>query len=147
MMADPDRIEAPVRARRVPAPPGPVGDGKGPGRLAGPKLVHLIGMKCEPAAQCVLEIVLFVRAEQKIIPKLAVHAPVAGMPMRPGLGEVWRVNQRRVGVGAEQQRPILSGQPGSKGDCLLWLDDFPAHAWRSVIACRDKRRSLRLCLD
>ena len=47
MAADPDRIEAPVRARRVPAPPDPVGDGKGPGRLAGPKLVHLVRMKCE----------------------------------------------------------------------------------------------------
>src|SRR5215470_11797981 len=82
MAADPDRIEAPVRARRVPAPPGPVGDGKGPGRLAGPKLVHLIGMKREPAAQCVLEIALVVRDEQKIIPKLALHAPVAGMSIR-----------------------------------------------------------------
>jgi hypothetical protein len=48
-------------------------------------------MKREPAAQCVLEIVLFVRAEQKIIRKLAAHAPVAGVPMRLGLGEVWRV--------------------------------------------------------
>ena len=49
MAADPDRIVAPLRARRVLPPPSPVGDGKGPERLASPKPVHLIGMKGEPA--------------------------------------------------------------------------------------------------
>jgi hypothetical protein len=34
--ADPDRIEAPSRARRVLPSPSPVGDGKGPGRLTSP---------------------------------------------------------------------------------------------------------------
>ena len=51
MAADPDRIEAPWVARRVLPPPSPVGDGKGPGRLASPKPVCFIGMKGEPAAQ------------------------------------------------------------------------------------------------
>ncbi len=60
-------------------------------------------MKGEPAAQRVIEIVHLARAEQKIISRLAAQAPAAGMPVRPGIGEVERVNQRRVGVGAEQQ--------------------------------------------
>jgi hypothetical protein len=72
MAADPDRIEAPCRARRVLPPPSPMGDGKGPGRPAGPKPAHLIGMKGEPAAQRVIEIVHFARAEQMIISSLAV---------------------------------------------------------------------------
>ena len=71
MAADPDRVEAPFLARRVHAPPSPVGDGNGPGRLASPKPVHLIGMKGEPAAQRVIEIVHLARAEQTIISKLA----------------------------------------------------------------------------
>ena len=107
MAADPDRIEAPSRAWRVPPPPSPVGDGKGPGRLPSPKPVHLIGMKGEPAAQRVIEIVHLARAEQTIISRLALQFPVAGMPVRPGISEVDCVNQRRIGVSAEQQRPIL----------------------------------------
>jgi hypothetical protein len=74
MSADPDRIEAPSRAWRVPPPPSPVGDGKGPGRLNSPKPVHLIGMKGEPAAQRVIEIVHLARAEQTIISRLALQA-------------------------------------------------------------------------
>jgi hypothetical protein len=105
-------------------------------------------MKGEPAAQRVIEIVNLVRAEQTIISSLAVEVPVAGMPVRPGIGEVESVNQRRVGVGAEQQRPILGRQPGSEGDCLPRLDDSPGHARGSVIAHRSKRRPVhRLCLD
>jgi hypothetical protein len=69
------------------------------------------------------------------------------VPVRPSIGEVDRVNHRRVGVGAEQQRPILRTQPGSEGDRLQRLDDAIGHAWRSVITHSDKRRSLRLCLD
>jgi len=118
MAADPDRIEAPSRARRVLPPPSPVGDCKGRLRFhpsasrrsqwaAGPEPVHLIGMQGEPAAQRVIEIVYLARAEQKIISRFPVQVPVAGMPVRPGIGEVKRVNQRGVGVGAEQQRPIL----------------------------------------
>ena len=118
MAADPDRIEAPFRARRVFSPPSPVGDGKGPGRLASPKPVHLIGMKGEPAAQRVIKIVHLARAEQKIISFLAVQPPVAGMPVRPGISEVECVNQRRVGVCSEQQRPILCRQPRSEGNRL-----------------------------
>src|SRR5215469_3524385 len=104
-------------------------------------------MKCEPAAQRVIEAVHLVGAEQEIISRLAVQLPVAGMPVRPGIGEVNRVDQRRIGVGAKQQWSLLGRQPGSEGDCLPRLDDSPGHAWRSVIARRDKRRSLHLCLD
>ena len=118
MAADPDRIEAPWVARRVLPPPRPVGDAKRPGRLASPKPVHLIGMKSEPAAQRVIEIVRLVRADQKIIPKLTLQFPVAGMPVRPGISEVECVNQRRVGVCSEQQRPILCRQPRSEGNRL-----------------------------
>jgi len=147
MAADPYRIEAPFRARRVLALPSAVGDGKGPGRSAGPNPVHLFGMKCEPAAQRVIEAVPLVSAEQEIIPRLTVQALVAGMPVGAGIGEVAGVNSWRVGVRAEQQRPIVSGQPESEGDCQPWLDDSPTHPWRSVIAHRDKRLYLRPCFD
>jgi hypothetical protein len=69
------------------------------------------------------------------------------MPVRPGISEVERVNQRRIGVGAKQQWRILDRQPGSEGDCLPRLDDSVDHAWRSVIAHCDKRRPLCPCLD
>ena len=92
MAADPDRIEAAFPAWRVFPPGSPVGDGKGPGRLAGPKPVHFIGMKREPATQCVIEIVLLARAEQTIISRLALQFPVAGMLMRSGVSEVECVN-------------------------------------------------------
>src|SRR5262249_51524294 len=88
MAADPERIETPWVARRVLPPPSPVGDGKGPGRPAILKPVHLIGMKGEPAAQRVIEIVDLARAEQTIISRLALHFPVAGIPVRPGISEV-----------------------------------------------------------
>jgi len=88
MAANPDRIEAPSRARRVLAPPSPVADGKGAVWVTGPQAVHLIGMTGEPAAQRVRESVLFVGAEQNVISKVPVQASVSGVPMRPGLGEV-----------------------------------------------------------
>jgi hypothetical protein len=147
VVTNPDRIIAPSRARRVPSPPGPVGDGKRPGGVTSPKPVQLIGMKFEPETQRVLEIMLLVRAEQNIVSALAAQGSAAGMPVGPGIGDVERVNQRRVGVSAEQQRCILFRQPGSKGDCLLRLDDFPAYARRSMIAHRDKRRFPVLRLD
>jgi len=92
MAADPDRIEAPSRARRVLPPPSPMCDGKRPGGLARPKPVHLIGIKGEPAAQRVTEIVHLARAEQTIISRLALQFPVAGMLMRSGVSEVECVN-------------------------------------------------------
>jgi hypothetical protein len=89
MAANPERIEAPSRAWRVLPPTSPVGDGKRPRRLAGPKPVYLIGVKGEPAAQRVVEIVDLARAEQTIISRLALQLPVAGMPVRsrPLVGE------------------------------------------------------------
>jgi|ERR1700722_2354066 hypothetical protein len=111
LLADPDGIVAPPRARRILPLPGPVRDGEGPGRVASPKPIHLVGMKGEPAARRVIEIVLLAGAKQEVIRRLAVQAPVAGMPVRSGVGEVERVNHRSVGVGAEQQRPILRRQP------------------------------------
>jgi hypothetical protein len=147
MAADPDGIEAPSRSRRVLPLPSPVGDGEGPGRVASVKPDQFIGMKGEPAAQRVIEIVHLGGAEQTIISRLAEQAPVAGMPVRPGIGKVERVNQRRVGVGTQQQRPVLRNQPRSEGDRLLRLDDSEGYAWRSVIAHRDKRRPIRLCLN
>jgi hypothetical protein len=63
-------------------------------------------MKREPAAQRVIEIVHLARAEQTIISRLALQVPAAGIPVRPGISEVEYVNQRRVGVGAKQQRRI-----------------------------------------
>jgi hypothetical protein len=113
MAADPDRIEAPSRAWRVRPPPSPVGEGKGPGRLASPKPVHLVGMKGEPAAQRIIEIVHLARAEQTIISRLALQAPAASIPVRLRISEVESVDQRRVGIGSEQQRRILGRQPGS----------------------------------
>jgi len=101
MAADPERIETPWVARRVLPPPSPVGDGKRPGRLASPKPVHLIGIKGEPAAQRVIEIVHLAKAEQTIISRLPLQFPVAGMSVRPGIGEVECVNQRRIGVGSK----------------------------------------------
>ena len=82
----------PSRTRRVLPSTSPVGDGKGPGRITRPKPVHLIGLKGEPAAQRVIEIVHLGRAEQTIISKLALQAAVAGIPMRPGISEVECVN-------------------------------------------------------
>jgi len=114
-----------------------MGDGKGAEGITNSKPFHFTGMKDEPAAHCVIEIVLFAGAEQKIVTVLAVQFPEASMPVRPGIGEIGRVNQRRVGVGAEQQRPILGRQPGREGNCLLRLDDSIGHPWRSVIARRD----------
>ena len=75
--------------------------------MASPKPVHLIGMKSEPAAYRVIEIVHLARAEQTIISRLALQFPVAGMPVRPGISEVECVNQRRIGIGSEQQWRIL----------------------------------------
>ena len=54
--ADPDRIQATSRARRVLPPTSSVCDGKRP-RRHNPKPVHLTGMPGEPAAQRVIEIV------------------------------------------------------------------------------------------
>jgi hypothetical protein len=82
MVADADKIEALRPARRVLPPPSSVGDGEGPGRVASSKPIHLIGMNGEPTAQGVIEIVRLARAEQKIISRLSVQAPVAGMPVR-----------------------------------------------------------------
>jgi hypothetical protein len=58
-------------------------------------------MWAEPAAHRVIEIVHLARAEQKIISRLALQFPVAGMPVRPGISEVECVSQRRVGIGSE----------------------------------------------
>src|SRR5436309_3401207 len=79
MAADPDRIVAPFRSRRVLPPPSPVGDGKRSGRLASLKPVHLIAMKGEPAAQRIIKVVHLAGAEQKIISKLAVQVRASGV--------------------------------------------------------------------
>ena len=130
MVADPNGIVAPSRALRGLPPPGPMSDSQRPARSDGPKPVHLIGVNDEPAAQRVLEIVRLARAEQKIISRLAEQPQSAGVPVRTGFDEVGRVDQRSVGIGAEQQWPILRRQPESEGDCLPRLDDSMVHARR-----------------
>jgi hypothetical protein len=102
----------------------PVGNGKGPGRLASPNPVHLIGMKGEPVSQPVIEIAHLTRAEQMIVSRLAFQAPAAGVPVRARIGKVKCVNQRCIGVGAEQQRPLLLRQPGATACRGLAIPQF-----------------------
>jgi len=59
-------------------------------------------MSGEPAAQRAMELVHLAPAEQAIISWRASQPPAACVPMRPRISEVECVNQRRVGVGAEQ---------------------------------------------
>ena len=147
MAADPDRIEASCRARRVLPLPSPVGDGEGPGRLARLKPVRLLGMKGEPAAQRIIEIVQLGGAEQEIISgftedrgwpvyqcvwvsaksSASISGVLASAPNNNG--PFWVVNQR------------------GEGDCLPRLDNSKGHTRRSVVAHRDKRPPLHLCLD
>ena len=95
----------------VPSParssaPSTVGDGKGLGRFASPKPVpsHRDEGRASGAGRHRDRAPCQGRIKDHL--QVAVQAPVAGMPVRPGIGEVDRVNQRRVGVGAEQQRPF-----------------------------------------
>jgi hypothetical protein len=104
-------------------------------------------MKSEPAAHRVIGIVHLAWANQTIIPRLALQFPLAGMPVCPGIGEVTCVNQRRIGVGSEQQWCILGRQPGSEGDGLPRLDDPSRSPLEERDSSHDKRPSLRLCLD
>ena len=54
-----------------------------------------------PPAERVIESVRPVRAEQNIVTWLAVQLPVTGLQVRPSVGEVVRVNQRRARRTAE----------------------------------------------
>jgi hypothetical protein len=50
-------------------------------------------------------------AEQKVITGLTVETAISGMPVRARICEVGRVNQRCVGVGSQQDRPLLGREP------------------------------------
>jgi hypothetical protein len=147
MGADPDRIEAPPGARRALRFPVrwvmarcPTGPQAGSVSLSSER--RSSQRRRASSRLCTLP------GPNRRSSPFGMQAPVAGIPVRQSIGEVERVNQRRVGVSAEQHSPfcILFRQPGSEGHRLPRLHDSMVHAWRSVIARCDKRCSLRLRL-
>lgn len=129
----PDRVEASAGALGVLALAGVVGDGE---RAVGPlcrQCGRVAGMISKLPPERVVQLVNLRRPEHQVITRLAVQAAAPGVPVCARRREIDRVDQRGVGIRADQHRARVRSEPGGQSNSLPGLADAPRHTGRRVV--------------